>query len=122
MANEAFETWVERWLARERNRCAMVRVLGARGDLDSAAALVNESDAELQAAIADGIVRPCGGCLGSGSREIETMVFTSETGFCEPPTATVRRTVQCLDCAGVGLVPGASRERVKAERDRKAAT
>ena len=110
MANDAFDTWVERRIARERDRCKVMRVLGARGDLDRAVALVNESEAELQAAIGDGIVRPCGGCLGSGSREIETTVFTSTACFCEPPTAAVRRTVRCLDCAGVGLVPGASRE------------
>ena len=109
MANDAFDTWVERRIARERDRCKVMRVLGARDDLDRAVALVNESEAELQAAIGDGIVRPCGGCLGSGSREIEMMVFTSAC-LCEPPTATVRRTVRCSDCAGVGLVSGASRE------------
>lgn len=118
MANDAFDTWVERRLARERDRCAVMRVLGARGDLDRAVALVNESEAELQAAIAEGIVRTCSGCLGSGSREIETSVFTSAAGFCEPPIAAVRRTVQCLDCAGVGLVPGASMHECQREHRR----
>ena len=115
MANDAFDTWVQRRLARERDRCKVIRVLGARGDLDRAVALVNESEAELQAAIAEGIVRTCGGCLGSGSREM----IVAPPGACvlDLPTVKIEQaladelramvTVRCLDCAGVGLVPGA---------------
>ena len=103
MADE-FHTWIERRIARERDRCAVVRVLGARGELDRAVALVNESEEELQTAIAAGIVRTCSGCSGSGSRE--RIVTSPGSGVLDPSTCISTATVQCQDCGGFGLVPG----------------